>query len=82
MNLISQIFLTLFIINTAAIGVFSILWKNDNINFSEFLLAGSFIYRDLPKYIKNDKIKPYQVLSYSAIILFMLFILSITLWNN
>ena len=76
MNIISQIFLTIFLLNIFVILFASVLWKNRSCNFAKFVLAGSYIYRDLPTYIKRNRVRAFLLLSYSAIITFMLFVLS------
>ena len=77
MNLISRIILGLFVVNTAVLVAASLLWRNKNTNFGKFLMTGSYIYRDLPKYIKQNRTKPYLAVSYSFILLFMLLIVSL-----
>jgi len=81
MNLITQVILILFLVNTVTILILSVLWKNKEVNLVQFVIAGSSIYRELPKYLRKNRIKPYLFLSYSAILFFMLFILSMVLSN-
>lgn len=81
MSVISQIIFTLFILNTALLLVTSVLWKHKDVSFSESMMAGSRMYRDLPRYIKRERVKTYLAISYSAIILFMLSLLSFVLFR-
>jgi hypothetical protein len=77
--MISKIFLTLFLLNTAVLLLVSVLWRNRDTTFVDFLMAGTFIYRDLPKYIRKERTKLYLTLSYSFIAVFVLFITSMIL---
>jgi len=76
MNTLSQIFLTLFALNAAAVILVGILWKNKDIKFTWFFFAGTYIYRDLSKFIRKERTKAYLALSYSGIVLFVLTVLS------
>jgi hypothetical protein len=77
--IITRILLTLFVVNMAALFVGSIAWRNKEITFGSFFVTGTFIYRDLPKYIKQEKTTAYMVLSYSGLAVFMLLVLSMIL---
>ena len=66
-------------LNTAALILVSILWRNRDIRFLSFLLAGTLIYRDLPKYVKKERTRAYLALSYSLVGVFVLTILSMIL---
>ena len=81
MNLFSNIILALIIVNIVVLVFVSLLWRNKNTNFAKFLMARSFIFRDLPKYIEKSWIKPYLAISYSCLILFILFIVSLFIWE-
>ena len=76
MNLISYTILILFILNVLAVLVATVIRKNKNVSFAKFVMAGSFIYRDLESYIRPDRGRAYITISCSSILLFMLFILS------
>ena len=69
----------LFIVNSIAILFFSIVWKKREISFAKFVLTGTNIYRDISKYIRNDKTKPFLILSYSGVVLFMALVASMVL---
>jgi len=79
MNTLSRIFVTLFALNAGAFLLVTILWKNKDTSWSIF--AGSFIYRDLPKFIRKERTRAYLALSYSGIILFVLTVLSMILFG-
>ncbi len=82
MNIISHTILILFVINILAVLIAAVIWKNENVNFAKFMMAGSSIYRDLAKYIKPDRDKAFLAISCLSIFLFMLFILSAVLWES
>ena len=82
MNIFSYTILILFILNIFALLVASVIWKNKNVNFATFILAGSFIYRDLSKYIRPDRGKAYLIISCSSIFIFMLLILSAVIFEK
>ena len=71
-----------FYLNIFALLVASVIWKNKNVNFATFILAGSFIYRDLSKYIRPDRGKAYLIISCSSIFIFMLLILSAVIFES
>jgi len=77
--MITRILLTLCALNMAVLLLVSVLWRNRDTSFGSFLMAGSFIYRDLPKYIRKERTRAYLALSYSSIGVFMLLILSMIL---
>ena len=77
MNIVSFIIISLCAVNILIVIIAGIFWKPKTVTFTEIFLAGSFIYRDLHKYIKADRIKAFLAMSYSAVILFLLFIVSI-----
>jgi hypothetical protein len=77
--MLTRILLTLFVLNAIALVLAGLLWRNKDIAFGSFLMAGTFICRDLPKYIKKEKIKGYLALSYSGIAVFILLVLSMIL---
>ena len=78
-NLLSsatQILLILTIANMVGLLLLSVVWRRRDVSFAEFLLKGSFIYRDIEKYIRNDRVMPFMALSYSGVLLFMTTIIS------
>ena len=81
MNTLSQIFLTLFALNAAALILAGILWKNKDARFTSFFFAGTCIYRDLSKFIRKERTRAYLALSYSGIMLFVLAVLSMILFG-
>lgn len=76
MHVLSQVLLVVTLLNMAAVIVLSFLWKNENVTWRTLFSAGSFAYRDLSKYIRPDRTRAFLALSYSAIILFMILLLS------
>jgi hypothetical protein len=81
MKTLTGIVLILFLLNSAGILLASVLWRNKDTGFSSFVAAGSLIYRDLPRFIRKEKVTAYLALSYSAVILFMLTIVSMILFG-
>ena len=81
MNLLSSIIFILFIINVVAILFFSIVWKNRDVNFAKYVLTGTYIYRDLSKYIRKDRASAFLILSYSGVGLFIALVASMVLAN-
>jgi hypothetical protein len=79
MNTLTKTFLTLFALNVGALLLVSILWKNKDTRFTSFFFAGTYIYRDLSKFIRKERTRAYLALSYSGLILFVLVVLSIIL---
>ena len=70
----------MFALNVFTLFVVSILWKVKDKRLTSFFFAGTYIYRDLSKFIRKEKMAAYLALSYSVIILFVLTGLSIILW--
>jgi beta-lactamase regulating signal transducer with metallopeptidase domain len=46
-------------------------WKRDDVASGELCLTGTFIYRNLPKFIKREYIKHFRFLTYLAISFFL-----------
>ena len=82
MNIYSQIILALLIANALLLVVVAIIWRNKETKFSEFLLSGSYIYRDIEKYIRKDKSSIFLTVSYSGIGLFIMLIASMVITSN
>ena len=56
------------------------LFKKDDFSVSEIYWKGSFIYRDLQKYVKMEHAKTILILSYTGIASFLCCILSILIY--
>ena len=76
MSSATQILLILTIVNMVSILILSVVWRHEDVSFSEFYWKGSFIYRDIEKYIRNDRVMPFMALSYTGILLFMVTFIS------
>jgi hypothetical protein len=63
-----------FFVATVIVGI---LGKKREVATSEFLMAGSLIYRDISRYIRGKFIKPFIVCSYLAVCSFLVFVLYI-----
>ena len=76
MSSITQVLLILFLVDMFAVLLLGVVWKREDVSFSEVFWKGSFVYRDIEKYIRKDRISPFMALSYSGILLFMAVIVS------
>ena len=69
MSLATQILLILTIANMVGLLLLSVIWRHEDVSFAEFFMKGSFIYRDIEKYIRKDRVMPFRALSYSGVLL-------------
>ena len=69
----------LFALNVGALLLVSNLWRNKDTRFTSFFFAGTYIYRDLSKFIGKERKAAYLVLSCSGVVLFVLAVLSMIL---
>ena len=75
MDLFTQIVLILFIVNLGAIFIVTSAWSDKEINWFRFFLAGKYIFGDFSKYIRKDRRRIYSILNYTALALFLIFII-------
>jgi cobalamin biosynthesis protein CobD/CbiB len=72
MNAFSLTFFVVFLVAAVAAALMISLGRKREYGFVEVWMQGSFIYRRLPKYIKARYITPILVLTYTAILSFLL----------
>ena len=67
MPIISKIFFTIFILSVIPATIMVFVFKKDNFSISEVYWKGSFISRDLEKYVKVEYARPIMILYYIGV---------------
>lgn len=79
MDAITLTLLTLYVVNGLLGAYLAILWKAESAKLTPLILLGSFIYLNLPAYIRQDKLKTFRALSCSAFMLLVATIVNATI---
>ena len=77
--------LLIFVICIASLlGIFGIglIGRNEGISFWKFAFAGSYVYRDLPKYLKTKYIKAFKISSWLYLVSFIALIAHIVVMGS
>ncbi len=74
-----QLLFAICIISVVVVTIMSVICKRDDASIVTIILQGSFIFRNLNKYIKPQYILPIRIVSYIGIISFLIAILEILL---
>ena len=78
MDTLGYLFLILSAISAVVTNIIGFIGRNREVSLLEDFWAGSFVYRNVPKYIKRNFITPFMIFSYMGVgwgLVFVLYIL-------
>ncbi len=72
-----QILFSICIVSVISVAIMTVVFKKEDASAIAIIIQGSFIFRNLDKYIKQKYILPIRLMSYVGIISFLIAILEI-----
>ncbi len=79
MSLFSKIFFIIFLITEVPAALMTFIFRKREYSFYDLFIQGSFIIRYLYKYVKEQYVKPIQILGYIGLSIFILCVAGILL---